>query len=132
LLTQGLIFPGSFCAAGEQSGTESRLWTCHSELSGTLLPLEPRQKLGASGRVLLPERRAQAKTMERAFRRLGNRLRSGLALLRKAFAKPGGNSNRDPDLGRDLKSQRMCPSCGLITSSYKTCCLECGKTLKPA
>jgi len=23
-------------------------------------------------------------------------------------------------------SQRMCPSCGLITSRLKACCLECG------
>ena len=26
-------------------------------------------------------------------------------------------------------SQRMCPSCGLITSRLKTCCLECGNSL---
>jgi hypothetical protein len=26
-------------------------------------------------------------------------------------------------------SQRMCPSCGLITSRFKACCLECGKPL---
>lgn len=26
-------------------------------------------------------------------------------------------------------SQRMCPSCGLITSRFKTCCLECGQPL---
>jgi hypothetical protein len=26
-------------------------------------------------------------------------------------------------------SQRMCPSCGLITSRLKACCLECGKSL---
>jgi len=26
-------------------------------------------------------------------------------------------------------SQRMCPSCGLITSRSKACCLECGKSL---
>ena len=31
--------------------------------------------------------------------------------------------------GRDFQSQRMCPFCGLITSRYKTCCLECGKVL---
>ena len=33
---------------------------------------------------------------------------------------------------REFKSQRMCPFCGLITSRYKTCCLECGKSLNPA
>jgi hypothetical protein len=26
-------------------------------------------------------------------------------------------------------SQRMCPSCGLITSRLRACCLECGKSL---
>ena len=78
------------------------------------------------------EKVRRVETMKPVFRGLGNRLRNGFALLRKAFARPGGNLDRDPDLGRDLKSQRMCPSCGLITSSYKACCLECGKTLKPA
>ncbi len=28
-------------------------------------------------------------------------------------------------------TQRMCPSCGLITSRLKACCLECGKPLTP-
>jgi predicted amidophosphoribosyltransferase len=27
----------------------------------------------------------------------------------------------------EFQSQRMCPSCGLITSRLKACCLECGK-----
>ncbi len=27
-------------------------------------------------------------------------------------------------------SQRMCPSCGLITSRFKASCLECGMSLK--
>jgi hypothetical protein len=27
-------------------------------------------------------------------------------------------------------SQRMCPSCGLITSRFKACCLECGMSFK--
>ena len=34
--------------------------------------------------------------------------------------------------GRDYGSQRMCPFCGLITSRYKTWCLECGRSFKPA
>ena len=29
-------------------------------------------------------------------------------------------------------SQRMCPSCGLITSRLKAYCLECGKSLTAA
>ena len=32
----------------------------------------------------------------------------------------------------DFTSQRMCPFCGLITSRYESCCLECGKALRPA
>ena len=32
----------------------------------------------------------------------------------------------------DFASQRVCPFCGLITPRYETCCLECGKALKPA
>jgi hypothetical protein len=32
----------------------------------------------------------------------------------------------------DFASQRVYPFCGLITPRYETCCLECGKALKPA
>jgi hypothetical protein len=32
----------------------------------------------------------------------------------------------------DFTSQRMCPSCGLITSRYESRCLECDKVLNPA
>jgi hypothetical protein len=32
----------------------------------------------------------------------------------------------------DFASQRMCPFCGLITPRCERCCLECGKSLKPA
>jgi len=31
--------------------------------------------------------------------------------------------------GPGYGSQRMCPSCGLITSRLKACCLECGQSL---
>ena len=31
--------------------------------------------------------------------------------------------------GARYGSQRMCPSCGLITSRFKACCLECGQSL---
>lgn len=33
---------------------------------------------------------------------------------------------------REMRLQRMCPFCGLITPSHKTSCLECGKSLRPA
>ena len=32
----------------------------------------------------------------------------------------------------DFASQRMCPFCGLITPRHETCCLACGRSLKPA
>lgn len=32
----------------------------------------------------------------------------------------------------DFASQQICPFCGLITPRYETCCLECGKVLRPA
>ena len=32
----------------------------------------------------------------------------------------------------DFASQRVCPFCRLITPRYETCCLECGKALRPA
>jgi hypothetical protein len=68
-------------------------------------------------------------TMKPFLCRLRNRLYGRLAFISDSFAKllaalkPGG---------RDFRSQRMCPFCGLITSRYKRCCLECGKSLKPA
>jgi hypothetical protein len=67
--------------------------------------------------------------MKTFFRRLRNVLRELLDSMVSLFGKlpatltPGN---------RDFRSQRMCPFCGLITSRYKTCCLECGKSLKPA
>ena len=63
------------------------------------------------------------------LRRFRNRLRRKLAFIADSLMtlltelKPKG---------RDFRSQRMCPFCGLITSRYKTCCLECGKSLKTA
>jgi ribosomal protein S27AE len=33
---------------------------------------------------------------------------------------------------REVRLQRMCPFCGLITPRHKTSCLECGKSLTPA
>jgi hypothetical protein len=63
------------------------------------------------------------------FRRLRNGLRRKLAFLADSFINAA--AIRKPE-DRDFRSQRMCPFCGLITSRCKTCCLECGKALKPA
>ena len=43
-------------------------------------------------------------------------------LLLYKIRKPKGQGTR-------YGSQRMCPSCGLITSRLKACCLECGQSL---
>jgi transposase len=32
---------------------------------------------------------------------------------------------------RRVRTQTMCPFCGLITPRYKMSCLECGKSLEP-
>jgi hypothetical protein len=53
------------------------------------------------------------------------RLRSGMAASTRKLVK------MQPKVG-DFASQRMCPFCGLITSRFETCCLECGERLKPA
>ncbi len=34
--------------------------------------------------------------------------------------------------GREVRLQRMCPFCGLITPRASSSCLECGKSLLPA
>ncbi len=71
--------------------------------------------------------------MEPVLRRLGNRLRRTLSFIANSFTKrDGGPKSENRHFGQDLRSQRMCPFCGLITSRYKMCCLECGKSLKPA
>ena len=67
--------------------------------------------------------------MEPVFRPLRNRLRRQLAFITDRLGKVG--TTLIP-LAREVRSQRMCPFCGLITTRSKTCCLECGKSLKPA
>ena len=64
--------------------------------------------------------------MEVNFRRLRRRLSRKLVLIIDRFKLLAKTEDRD------FASQRMCPFCGLITSRRKTCCLECGKSLKPA
>ena len=56
-----------------------------------------------------------------------------LADLNRMLAAVGGwlNPFRERDeLG--VRSQRMCPFCGLITACNRSSCLECGKILNPA
>jgi hypothetical protein len=56
------------------------------------------------------------------------RVRSGRAFMAASLRKWFG---MEPQRG-DFAAQRMCPFCGLITSRFERCCLECGKVLRPA
>jgi hypothetical protein len=66
--------------------------------------------------------------MELSFRRFRTRMGRKLAFFSDSFKKLL-RALKPSD--REFRSQRMCPFCGLITSRRKTCCLECGKLLKP-
>jgi hypothetical protein len=59
--------------------------------------------------------------------RFSVRVRTLIGLVFESVRKVFRNTRNE-----DFRSQRMCPFCGLITSSRKACCLECGKWLKPA
>jgi hypothetical protein len=67
--------------------------------------------------------------MELDLRQVRNRLRRRLAFISDLFGKllriliPQA---------REIRSQRMCPFCGMITPRHKASCLECGKSLRPA
>jgi hypothetical protein len=67
--------------------------------------------------------------MEPSFRRFRIRMGKKLAFFSDSFKKLLAALN---PVDRGFRSQRMCPFCGLITSRRKSCCLECGKSLKPA
>jgi len=67
--------------------------------------------------------------MEANLRRFLSRLRRKLAFITDSFTKV--HATLKPE-DADFRPQRMCPFCGLITSRQKTCCLECGRSLKPA
>lgn len=66
--------------------------------------------------------------MRSFFHRLLTRMRSSRAFLSAEYRKLLGLERHDGDFA----SQRICPFCGLITPRYETCCLECGKALRPA
>ena len=66
--------------------------------------------------------------MHTALHPLVVRARSLGALIAASLRKMLGMEPHDGDFA----SQRVCPFCGLITPRYETCCLECGKALKPA
>ena len=66
--------------------------------------------------------------MESFFHPIVVRVRSLRAFISASLRKILGMEAHDGDFA----SQRVCPFCGLITPRYETCCLECGKALKPA
>jgi len=93
----------------------SLLWLSHSAASWALL-------------AWAKMREQRNFTMASVSRSLSRRVRSLYAFVTASLRKSFGMEPRDGDFA----SQRMCPFCGLITPRYETCCLECGKSLKPA
>jgi len=67
--------------------------------------------------------------MKPVFRRLRTRIRQSLAFIADWCARPLAILT---PRATEVRSQRMCPFCGLITPRYKAFCLECGKSLNPA
>ena len=59
----------------------------------------------------------------------GSRFCKGLAFINDLFKKLMAIL---VPRARKVRSQRMCPFCGLITSGHKTSCLECGKSFSAA
>jgi hypothetical protein len=69
------------------------------------------------------------KPMEINVRRFRKRWWRRISSIPDWFAQLRANVGAE---ARKLGPQRMCPFCGLITSRHKTCCLECGRSLKTA
>jgi hypothetical protein len=67
--------------------------------------------------------------MDPILRSFRNRLRRRLAFLTTFLRKAG--ATLVPQV-QEIRAQRMCPFCGLITSRQKAACLECGKSFNPA
>jgi hypothetical protein len=104
---------------------QTRLWKLrHCEQSDTessRYPVILKTLLSAQSRL----RKKNQGQMELNLRRFRKRLGRKLALIIDRLKLQATSEDRD-------FGQRMCPFCGLITSCHKTCCLECGKSLKPA
>jgi hypothetical protein len=67
--------------------------------------------------------------MEPVLRPFRRRLRRRLAFLSDLFGKLLAILTPQAP---EVRSQRMCPFCGLITPRHKANCLECGRSLSPA
>jgi hypothetical protein len=96
----------------EQSGTSRFAVTCQDRPSDKLLRRHSATANKSAGR-----------SMARSF---SNRFRSRLTMIRSSFAKL--LVLLKPAV-KELRTQRMCPSCGLITPRARPFCLECGKLL---
>jgi hypothetical protein len=59
--------------------------------------------------------------------RFRNRVRRWLKSVREQFTAGVADMR---SRGQDAPTQRICPSCGLITPRSKRLCLECGKPFK--
>lgn len=101
----------------EQSCTELHFLMCHSGMASCSFLVAIRR-----GRKI---KEGSSTAMDSFLHQLLARVHEGLKAITASFRNLGAN-------GRDFGSQRMCPFCGLITSSRKIHCLECGKILKPA
>jgi hypothetical protein len=77
--------------------------------------------------VVLGRKMKKVSRMEPIQGPLRNRLRRRLASLAALFAK--FRATLAPE-AEQVRSQRMCPFCGLITPRAKRHCLECGKPLR--
>jgi hypothetical protein len=64
--------------------------------------------------------------MEKGVHQLLRGARKGLAVVKERLGKL--LATRTPR-SQEVRSQRMCPFCGLITARSKAFCLECGKSL---
>jgi len=70
----------------------------------------------------------EGEPMEPVLVQFRDRVRRRLAFMARWFSKTSAFlAPKRPE----VRSQRMCPFCGLITSRRKTFCLECGKSLNP-
>jgi hypothetical protein len=74
-------------------------------------------------------RKSQGRWMEPLLRPFRNRARRQLAVIADWYGKLLAMLT---PRAREVRSQRMCPFCGLITPRHVTFCLECGKSLNPA
>jgi hypothetical protein len=70
----------------------------------------------------------EGEPMEPVLVQFRNRVRRRLAFMARLFSKVSAIL---VPKRTEVRLQRMCPFCGLITPRHKAFCLECGKSLNP-